>query len=183
MPAELRDVDEPRRGILDQVQRIGEVDQADDAALDVGDVSVGVARDDGDVVAAAVIADQQFPVERAAEGAALVLDDAVGRVVQPIGEGASERGRGGAGVEPAEVAVGHGADRIGRDFVGVDAGGGVPAVEDEFPARRVGLAVVPALDDVHHEVGLRLLDGNQPRDVRAGVDPVGGEVDALVGAE
>src|SRR5207253_10744293 len=130
------DVDEARRSVFRQVQRISEVNEPGDTALDVGDVAVGVAGENGDVVAAAVIADQKLPVERAVQGAALVLDDPIGRIVQAVGEGATQ-GRGGAAdVEPAEVAVGHGADGIGGDFVGVDARGGIAAVENELPARR-----------------------------------------------
>ena len=134
------------RGVLDEVERVDEAGQPGDAGLRRDDVLVRPARgQDDDVVAAAVADDEQLAVERAAEGVAAVLDDAVGRVVVAEVEGGA-----------APVAVGLRADGVlAVTSAGSVPGGRVAAVEDVLAARRVGVAVVAAADDAEEVVALR----------------------------
>ena len=141
------DVEEAGGGVLGEVQRVDEAAEARDAGLGLGDVALGVGGEDHDVVAAAVADDHQLAVERAVKGVALVLDDAVRRVVA-----AEDVGR------AAVVRVGLGADGVLRELLEIDAAGGVAAVHDELAAGGVRVAVVAALDDVEEEVVLDLVD-------------------------
>src|SRR5207248_569467 len=102
------------------------------------DISRRVALQCDEIAAGAVFGDDQRALHRAAESLVLIFNDAVRRNVR------AEIPR-----RPAIVDIGVGAGGVGaEDFVGDTAGGGVAAVQNVFPARRVGMAVISALLNV-----------------------------------
>ena len=80
--AKFGDVDVSRRRILDQIDRIAETRETGNGAIDGDNVVIGIGRQNGNVIPRAILGDEHLPIEHPAKGVALILNDAIGRVVR-----------------------------------------------------------------------------------------------------